>query len=61
MNKDKQILIRVSETEKADFEKAAEIAGVGLSGWARQCLRSAAISELQKIGETPVFLKPAQK
>lgn len=58
MKKDEQILIRASVLEKQGFERAAEIAGIGLSAWARQKLRSAAIHELQEIGEKIPFLEP---
>ncbi|MBF9252161.1 hypothetical protein I2I11_02535 [Pontibacter sp. 172403-2] len=58
MKKENQILIRVSALEKEGFERAAEIAGIGLSAWARQKLRSAAIQDLQNIGEKIPFLEP---
>jgi hypothetical protein len=57
MKKDTQILIKLSETEKEGFKKAAEIAGIGLSAWARQKLRSAAIKDLQEVGEKIPFLE----
>jgi len=57
MKKDTQILIKVSEPEKEGFKKAAEIAGIGLSAWARQKLRSAAIKDLQEVGEQIPFLE----
>jgi len=58
MKKDSQILLRLSDTEKEGFKRAAEISGVGFSAWARQILRSAAIKELQNVGEKIVFLEP---
>lgn len=58
MAKDEQIIIRVSAEEKQGLERAAEIAGIGLSAWARQKLRSGAIKELQEVGEKINFLKP---
>ena len=58
MKKEEQILIRVSALEKEGFEKAAEIAGIGLSAWARERLRNVAIKELQDVGEKVVFLNP---
>lgn len=58
MKKEKQIIIRVSEDEKEAFERAAEVAGIGLSGWARQRLRAATITELNAVGESASFLKP---
>jgi len=48
--------IRVAELEKATFARAAEIAGVPLSSWIRQRLRSAAMRELDNIGEPAAFL-----
>lgn len=57
MKKDSQLLIRVSELEKEGFERASEISGVALSSWARQVLRSAAIKELQNVGEKAKFLE----
>jgi len=54
--KNTQILIKLSDTEKEGFKKAAEIAGIGLSAWARQKLRSAAIKDLQEVGEKIPFL-----
>lgn len=58
MKKDTQILIKLSESEREGFKKAAEIAGIGLSAWARQKLRSAAIKDLQEVGEKIPFLEP---
>lgn len=58
MNKEKQIIIRVTEKEKEGFERASDIAGISLSAWARQKLRTSAIAELQNVGETAPFLKP---
>lgn len=58
MNRDIQLGIRVSDLEKEGFERAAEIAGIGFSAWARERLRMAAIRELQDAGEKIVFLKP---
>ena len=58
MVKDEQIIIRVSSEEKEGFERAADVAGIGLSAWARKRLRNSAIKELQEIGEKVIFLKP---
>lgn len=58
-NKDTQILIKLSEAEREGFKRAAEIAGIGLSAWARQRLRSAAIKEMQDVGEQIPFLNKA--
>lgn len=57
MKKNSQLLIRVSDIEKEGFERAAEISGVGVSTWARQVLRSAAIKQIQEVGEKVSFLE----
>jgi hypothetical protein len=59
MKREIQIAIRVTDLEKQGFERAAELAGIGLSAWARERLRGAAIRELQEAGEKIVFVKPA--
>lgn len=56
--KDSQVMIKVSEDERDGFKRAAEIAGIGLSAWARQKLRAAAIKDLQEVGEKIPFLQP---
>jgi|GEM_PF-2071075 hypothetical protein len=56
MAKDNQVLIKLSDEEKEAFKRAAEINGVGFSAWARQRLRTAAVKELQEIGEKASFL-----
>jgi hypothetical protein len=61
MNKELRIIVRVSAEEKAAFEQAAQIAGISLSAWARQKLRSAAIKELQDVGEKIPFLVATKK
>ena len=48
--------IRVAAAEKAGFERAAEIAGIPLSAWARERLRAAAFRELDNVGEPAPFL-----
>ncbi len=57
MAKDEQVLIKLSESEKIGFKKAAEISGIGFSAWARQVLRIAATKELQGAGEKVPFLE----
>ena len=54
--KDEALKIRVSKPEKQAFERAAEISGEGVSSWARRILRSAAIKELNEIGEKAAFM-----
>ena len=58
MKKTTQLLIRVSDLEKQDFERAAEISGISLSAWSRQILRTAAIKQIQEAGEKIIFLEP---
>ncbi len=60
MKKDTQVLIKLSETEKEGFKRAAEISGIGFSAWARERLRNSAIKELQGAGEKVVFLTPVK-
>jgi len=61
MAKDEQVLVKLSESEKAGFKRAAELTGVGFSAWARQVLRIAATKELQNAGEKVPFLEPMIK
>ena len=58
MKRETQLLIRLTESEKESFERAAEIAGIGITAWVRERLRSAAILDLQNVGEKIAFLKP---
>lgn len=58
--KDESIKIRVSEAEKAAFERAAEISGIGVSAWARVALRKAATKQLRTNEETPAFLSQSK-
>jgi hypothetical protein len=51
------IQIRLRPEEKQAFEEAAEIAGIGLSSWVRQRLRSAAIRELEGVGRSVPFVQ----
>jgi hypothetical protein len=48
---------RVAEAEKEAFQKAADLAGVALSAWARERLRSAARRELVEAGQKVPFLQ----
>jgi len=48
MKRDVPFLMRLTKSEKDGFDTAAEIAGIDLSSWARERLRNAAISELQR-------------
>lgn len=40
--------LRIEESEKAGFERAAGLAGLSLSAWARERLRKAAVRELEE-------------
>lgn len=48
--------IRLSPEEKRGFKAAAEIAGIDLSSWVRERLRSAAKSELEDAAQAIPFL-----
>jgi predicted HicB family RNase H-like nuclease len=48
MAKSRQMLIRIEETEKEGFEKAASLSGLSLSAWARERLRKATVRELEE-------------
>jgi hypothetical protein len=54
--KDVPFNLRVSESEKAAFSRAAEIAGVPTSAWVRERLRAAAFRELDSVGEVAPFV-----
>jgi len=58
MKRDVPFLMRLTKSEKDGFDTAAEIAGIDLSSWARERLRNAAISELQRASRPIPFLKP---
>jgi uncharacterized protein (DUF1778 family) len=48
--------VRVSDEEKAAFDRAAKIAGISLSSWVRERLRAASLRELDVVGELAPFL-----
>jgi hypothetical protein len=58
--KEKVVIIRLSDAEKAGFREAAELAGIGLSTWIRERLRHAAIRELEQAGSIAPFIKRAR-
>lgn len=58
MAKDEVLQIRLTETEKAGFAGAAELAGIPLSSWVRERLRLAAIRELESAGQKIPFIRP---
>jgi hypothetical protein len=51
--------IRLGAAEKATFKDAAELAGLDLSAWVRERLRSAARKELDAAGLPVAFLGKA--
>jgi predicted HicB family RNase H-like nuclease len=48
--------VRLNDEEGAAFESAAKLAGVSLSAWVRERLRTAARSELSEAGKPVPFL-----
>jgi hypothetical protein len=48
MAKNRQMLMRIDDSEKEGFEKAAALSGLNLSAWARERLRRAAVRELEE-------------
>lgn len=48
--------IRLGSSEKTGFRDAAELAGLDLSAWVRERLRSAARKELEAAGLSVAFL-----
>lgn len=50
------IQIRVTPSEKASFERAAEVNGLSISAWVRERLRKDARLELQSSGMKVPFL-----
>ncbi|MDZ4709350.1 MAG: hypothetical protein SH818_13210 [Saprospiraceae bacterium] len=61
MNKEERMIIRLSADEKAGFERAAEFSGLGLSTWARQVMKAAAIKQYKEVGEKLTFLNSLKK
>lgn len=57
MQKSKWIKIRIAADEKESFQDAADLAGVSLSAWMRERLRSAARRELEDARKPVAFLK----
>ena len=55
--KKKTIQIRISDLEKDGFEKAAELAGISLSAWIRERLRTSAIRELENANKKIPFIE----
>ena len=55
--KARYLQVRIEDAEKAGFNAAAERAGLPLSAWVRERLRSVARTELKQYGEEPEFLR----
>jgi uncharacterized protein (DUF1778 family) len=49
--------LRLSPDEKEAFQRAADLAGIGLSSWVRERLRWAATRELENAGQSIPFLR----
>ena len=61
MARSSSIKIRIDEDEKRAFEEVADIAGISLSAWMRERLRSAAIRELEDASRPIPFLRYARR
>lgn len=61
MPRESNILLRLSDDEKAAFEKAAEVGGLSTSSWIRQKLRTAATGELKAVDMPVAFLVSVDK
>ena len=61
VKRENQLLIRLSESEKRGFQRAAEISGINTSEWARERLRAAAIRDLEPVGILAPFLEELLK
>ena len=55
--KDHVVQVRMSAAEKASFDLAADAAGISLSSWVRERLRTAALAELQFAGVKVPFVE----
>ncbi len=51
------IKLRVDPDEKQAFQDAADLAGISLSGWVRERLRTAAIRDLENARQPIPFVK----
>lgn len=57
MTKQNLVKLRVQDVEKESFQRAADLAGVSLSAWARERLRKIARTELDKAGQKIPFMR----
>lgn len=54
-----KLYVRVDDSEKEAFARAAAIGGMELSVWVRMALRAAAKADLAQAGEKPTYaLRP---
>jgi uncharacterized protein (DUF1778 family) len=53
--KKRYLQVRITDAEKAAFDRAAEIDGKQLAVWVRDRLRIAAQADLERKGESPGF------
>lgn len=53
--KSRYLQVRVTDAEKAAFDRAADLAGIDLSAWVRERLRMIARKEVVAAGEKPAF------
>lgn len=56
--KTEMLKLRLSEAEKRSFQEAADLAGITISAWVRERLRSAAVRELEGAGRPVPFIQP---
>jgi hypothetical protein len=55
--KQETIQIRLTSLEKKAFARAADLAGISVSAWVRERLRTTAARELEAIGEKAAFIE----
>jgi predicted HicB family RNase H-like nuclease len=56
MRKQELLQVRIESTEKEAFTEAADLAGIALSAWVRERLRSTATRELEAAQRPVAFL-----
>ena len=56
--KTEQLQLRLQPEEKQAFQEAATLAGISLSAWTRERLRTAAIRDLEGNGHSVPFVSP---
>ena len=55
--KSELVKMRLTASEKATFQQAADLAGIPLSAWMRERLRKAAVKELEDASLPIAFLQ----